>query len=155
MAAAAAASVAALSVTATQALPLQRFGVFALPVVSIHRFWLNRSATSGAADCTITLPLLPARFDADCAACCAAVTFWLVVAKLLPRLVIELLAEESSLSVCVTRTSSAWLANARAPVARADGPATNGEGVLLSPIRFSIITESITKDRSATTVWFG
>ncbi|MNN93122.1 hypothetical protein D3C81_2115100 [compost metagenome] len=36
--AAAAASVATLSVTATQALPFQRLGVLAAPVVSIHRF---------------------------------------------------------------------------------------------------------------------
>ncbi|MNP34638.1 hypothetical protein D3C76_1279360 [compost metagenome] len=49
-AAAAAASVATLSVTATQAVPLQRLGVFALPVVSIQRFCARRSATAGAAD---------------------------------------------------------------------------------------------------------
>ncbi|MNF85152.1 hypothetical protein D3C84_675390 [compost metagenome] len=38
LAAAAAASVATLSVTAAHAEPVQRFGVFAPPVMSIHRF---------------------------------------------------------------------------------------------------------------------
>ncbi|MNY17779.1 hypothetical protein D3C86_1511190 [compost metagenome] len=40
-AAAAAASVATLSVTAAHAEPFQRLGVFAPPVVSIHRFWAS------------------------------------------------------------------------------------------------------------------
>ncbi|MNH25406.1 hypothetical protein D3C79_854000 [compost metagenome] len=68
-AAAAAASVATLSVTATQALPFQRFGVLALPVVSIQRFWAARSATAGVVAWNSTLPLPPARSEADWAAC--------------------------------------------------------------------------------------
>ncbi|MNC63976.1 hypothetical protein D3C75_1141420 [compost metagenome] len=48
LAAAAAASVAALSVTATHAEPFQRFGVLALPVVSIHRFCGRRLSAAGA-----------------------------------------------------------------------------------------------------------
>ncbi|MNJ42763.1 hypothetical protein D3C77_377380 [compost metagenome] len=61
LAAAAAASVATLSVTATQADPFQRLGVLAPPVVSIQRFCGKRSAAAGVADCVSTLPLPPAR----------------------------------------------------------------------------------------------
>ena len=82
--AAAAASVATLSVTADQALPFQRLGVLALPVVSIHRFCVRRSATAGVDDWYSTLPLAPAASEAACAACCALVTFWLVVSSLPP-----------------------------------------------------------------------
>ena len=85
LAAALAASVATLSVTATHAEPFQRFGVLALLVVSIHRFCVNRSATAGVVDWYNTLPLAPAASDAAWAACWAAVTFWLVVVRLLLR----------------------------------------------------------------------
>ncbi|MNE90136.1 hypothetical protein D3C80_1876170 [compost metagenome] len=58
-----------------------------MPVVSIHRFCATRSATAGAVACTSTLPLPPANVAASWAACWAAVTFWLVVVRLLPSAV--------------------------------------------------------------------
>ena len=73
VAAAEAASVAALSVTADQVVPdTHRFGVFAPPVVSIHRVWALRSAAPGAVDWTSTLPLPFAMPAADAAADAAA-----------------------------------------------------------------------------------
>ncbi|CAH0645701.1 hypothetical protein PSNVIR_00004 [Pseudomonas sp. Nvir] len=126
-AAAAAASVATLSVTATQVLPFQRFGVFALPVVSIHRFWEIRSATAGAVDWYNTLPLVPAASDAACAACCAAVTLPLVVVRLfcspviawpcvvsLPSLSLTLV-----LRLCTAKASALLWATAKALAAAA------------------------------------
>ncbi|MNP02859.1 hypothetical protein D3C76_947210 [compost metagenome] len=85
-------------------------------MVSIHRFCARRSAVAGAADCTITLPLLPARSDADCAACCAAMTFWFVVVRLLCREMIDELCEVRPASVCATRASRDCVADASALV---------------------------------------
>ena len=113
--AAAAASVATLSVTATQAVPFQRLGVFAPPVVSIHRFCASRSAAAGAVFWTITLPLLPARSAAAWAADCAVATLPFVAVRLFDRLVIEDDCELIAPSAEVTRLSSAASAEAVAP----------------------------------------
>ncbi|MNJ35649.1 hypothetical protein D3C77_304000 [compost metagenome] len=131
-----------MSLTVAQALPFQRLGVFALPVMSIHRFCAKRSATAGVAACTRTLPLLPARVAAASAACCAAVTLWLVAARLLLRPVIADPWLVSPCSVCVARASRDCVADARAPVWRKLSPRLKVDGAVFVPIMGSNMMRS-------------
>ena len=115
-AAAAAASVATLSVTATQAVPFQRLGVFALPVVSIHRFCGNLSAVAGCVLWKNTLPFPPARSDAACAAVCALPALVSAAAAAACTVVMFSAKAESALARAV---ASVWIAAVLEPATAA------------------------------------